>query len=138
MEFFPEQWIEPGEYSFCGRCGKNESLMRGSHTERPPCIFCKPVFLFLQHPFKRPFYFKYWLEYPSIPFRRLCRCFVWVFSKKHREWHYETNRKIQEHLDERKKQYFESMKIRKERIELATKRRDVLNLPPVYWMHDNA
>jgi hypothetical protein len=28
------------EFSFCGQCGKNESLMHCHYTERPPCVFC--------------------------------------------------------------------------------------------------
>lgn len=35
---FPDDWIKPGEFSFCGRCGRTESVCVGKRTAL--CPFC--------------------------------------------------------------------------------------------------
>ena len=39
--WFPDDWIMPGEFSYCGTCGVNESLRPGKYQDRPLCIFCR-------------------------------------------------------------------------------------------------
>lgn len=38
---FPDNWIMPGEFSFCGTCGRQETLRRCPWQLRPACVFCR-------------------------------------------------------------------------------------------------
>jgi hypothetical protein len=40
-DFDVNQYIKPGEFSFCGTCGKWETLRRCHHKDRPLCVICK-------------------------------------------------------------------------------------------------
>lgn len=37
---FPDDWIMPGEFSFCGTCGKKNTLVLMVSAIRPHCPFC--------------------------------------------------------------------------------------------------
>jgi hypothetical protein len=136
MEFFPSQWIEPNEYSFCGGCGKNETLMKCHHRDRPACLFCKGITHPPMHPFKSLCYavrylkLKHW----GLPIER---CIRYILSKKYRVEFKEINDRIKDSIKERSDQIHSSMQLHKERNELARFRRDTLKRPAVYWMKNN-
>ena len=133
MVFFPSQWIEPNEYSFCGGCGVNETLMKCHHKDRPACLFCKGS---NAHPID-PFYLFQFPMPKYLTWADIKKTLRYILSKNYRLEIKALNDTIKRINKERSDQVHSSLLLHKEREGLARYRRDVLNLPPVYWMKNN-
>ena len=109
---FVSQWIKPEEYSFCGQCGRYETLMRGSYKIRPKCVFCNTLNV---TPIKVS-----WIK--------------WLFNKKYRIETIKTNKDIDIVTRKRQQRIDNAHKLHKERNELAKHRKETLKLEPAFWM----
>lgn len=132
-EFFPEQWIKPGEYSFCGACGKNETLMKCISAERPKCLFCHGVNIgqLIPNPYLELYHY---LSLRKFSWRTLKRCLKWTFNFRYRSEIKEKNLQVQKLRKEKRDQEQNAKNLHKERNELARHRKEDLKLPAVFWM----
>ncbi len=118
-EWFPDDWIEPNEFSFCSRCGHKDTLRKEYWKSRPPCPLCKNHLPVIG---AAPGFIGTVIHATKL-----------VISGKYR------GKFIESRMNDRKKTTQKALAdtLHIERSALATHRKEVLDFPPLFWMKEN-
>jgi len=124
---FPDQWIKPGEYSFCPKCFSHNSL-RELRDEKLVCPICQHGTRMLWKDIFKDVPFLSWRGL-KLRFRHYRRYLLF-------KWYREHEKEVRQICEEQETYKNNANRLHQERIALAEYRRKELRLPAVFWMKE--